>query len=431
MSKIGLIIGREYITRVRKKSFIIMTILGPVLMGGFLAAAIWLGMKDDALTKVKVSDPGGLFKNRLEKTSSIVFDYEYGEITDKDFLTDKYKDYDLLLYIPKEILKTSTGIIYYRNMPSTRIEMYITNQLNNAIERIKVEDKNIDPAIYDYIKSTDVQVGLVEVGKKEDSKSKYLSVLGFVFGLVIYMFIFMYGAQVMRGVIEEKTNRVVEVIVSSVKPFQLMMGKIIGVALVGLTQFVIWIVLMFVIFTVMQNVLFADQYNPAIQAAAGVSPVATMANNSDLFTLLFHQINYPLVIGTFIFYFIGGYLLYASLFAAVGAVVDSETDSQQFMLPVSIPLIFAYIISAMGMENPGGSAQVWSSIIPFTSPISMMVRVVTGEVQVWELILSMALLVGAFFFTVWLGAKLYRTGILMYGKKPTYRELWKWLRYKS
>lgn len=431
MSKIGLIIGREYITRVRKKSFIVMTILGPVLIGGFLTAAIWLGMKDDMVNHVMVSDTGGLFKDAFEKTDKIDFTYEKGEIPVIEFRKKEYDKYNLLLLIPSDPLKSQNVVLYYKSKPSSRVESYIANQMNRAIEKLKVEDAKIDMNIYELIKDTNVQLSMVDVEKIDETKSPLLSLLGFFLAIFIYLFIFLYGAQVMRGVIEEKTSRVVEVIISSVKPFQLMMGKIVGIALVGLTQFLIWIGLMFIIFMVMQNFMFADQYDAAVQAADGVAPVANMANNSALFTLLFHQINYPVVIGCFIFYFLGGYLLYASLFAAVGSVVDSEADSQQFMMPISIPLIFAYIISAMGIENPEGSAQVWSSFVPFTSPVSMMVRVATGTVPAWQVIVSMVLLVGTFFFTVWLGAKLYRTGILMYGKKPTYRELWKWLRYKS
>jgi ABC-2 type transport system permease protein len=408
-----------------------MTILGPVLIGGFLSAAIWLGMKDDMVNHVLVSDVGGLFKDKFEKSEKIDFKYEHREVPVTEFRKKEWDDYNLLLLIPSDPLKTRNVVLYYKNKPSSRVESYIANQVNRSIEKLKVEDAKIDMNIYELIKDTNIQLNMVDVEKIDETKSPLLSVLGFFLAIFIYLFIFLYGAQVMRGVIEEKTSRVVEVIVSSVKPFQLMMGKIIGIALVGLTQFLVWIGLMFIIFFVIQNVMFADQYDPAIQAAQGVAPMAHMANNSELFTLLFHQINYPVVIGCFIFYFLGGYLLYASLFAAVGAVVDSEADSQQFMLPISVPLVFAYIISAMGIDNPEGSAQVWSSFVPFTSPVSMMVRVATGTVPFWQVAVSMTLLVGTFFFTVWLGAKLYRTGILMYGKKPTYRELWKWLRYKS
>lgn len=430
MGKIGLIIGREYTSRVKKKSFILMTLLGPLLMGGFLSAAIYFGMQDDTMNKVLVADPGGLFKDGFKDSEKIKFKVEARDIPFEELKQKRYEDYNLLLQIPEQPLQIKNALLFYRDQPSSRVENYITNQLNGAIELLKVENAKIDKKIYNYIKSTYVQVSLVDIDKTSEKKSPYLSTLGFFFAIFIYMFIFLYGAQVMRGVIEEKTSRVVEVIVSSVTPFQLMMGKIIGIALVGLTQFIAWIGLMFGIFFIMQSYIFGDIYDPAMQAASNIPGTVDMAANSDLFNLLF-QINYPVVISVFIFYFLGGYLLYASLFAAVGSAVDSEADTQQFMLPISVPLVFAYIISAMGIENPEGSAQVWCSFIPFTSPVCMMVRVVTGDVQIWQVIVSMLILVITFIFTTWFAGKIYRTGILMYGKKASYKELWKWMRYKG
>jgi ABC-2 type transport system permease protein len=249
----------------------------------------------------------------------------------------------------------------------------------------------------------------------------------------------------MRGVIEEKSNRIVEVIITSVKPFQLMLGKIIGVALVSLTQFTLWIVLTMGILAAVQSTVFKDYYDPAaIAAQTQVTPdIAKEIQMENVtqkkFDLLdpnniINRTNWPLMIGLFIFYFLGGYLLYSALFAAVGSAVDNETDTQQFMLPVTLPLTLAYVLSAAIVENPEGQLAFWLSIIPFTSPIAMLVRVAIGigegGIPLWELILSMVALVVGFIFTVWLAAKIYRTGILMYGKKVSYSELWKWIVHK-
>lgn len=429
MSKIGLIIAREYTTRVRKKTFILMTVLGPLLMGVFLWGAVWLGKKDDKVNKVLVSDPLGLFKGYMESNPHVKFDFEKRNIDDKEFLSKKYEDHNLFLQIPEDPIKNKVVRLVYRSKPGSSVEAYIHTELNNAVERLRVEDAKIDPKLYEEIKSVKVLIKAVDIKDLKNEKSPYLSVLGFFCSIIIYLFIFLYGAQVMRGVIEEKTSRVVEVIVSSVSTFQLMMGKIIGIALVGLTQFLVWIGLMFVILTLMKNSM-VDQYDAATMTAQNVQAQVTV-QNGDLFSLIFEQINYGAILSIFLFYFIAGYLLYASLFAAVGSAVDNETDTQQFMLPISVPLIFAYIISVMGIDNPEGPAQVWCSFIPFTSPVSMMVRVVTGTVPGWQVAISMVLLIGTFIFTTWVAGKIYRTGILMYGKKASYREMWKWMRYKG
>jgi len=269
------------------------------------------------------------------------------------------------------------------------------------------------------------------------------AMVGFAFAVLIYFFIFLYGVQVMRGVMEEKSNRIVEVIISSVRPFQLMMGKIIGVALVGLTQFLLWVVLTFTLFTLFSNVLFPEIANAgsmadAVQATESVAAQASADAGSqalvtDFAELVLFRINWPVMILMFIFYFLGGYLLYASLFAAVGAAVDNETDTQQFMLPITIPLIFAFLVAEFALTNPEGAAVFWFSLIPITSPVVMMVRVAMGfeADTIWQLITSMAVLVAGFLASVWLAAKIYRVGILMYGKKVSYKELYKWLRFKT
>ncbi|MFN5323709.1 MAG: ABC transporter permease, partial [Bacteroidota bacterium] len=257
-----------------------------------------------------------------------------------------------------------------------------------------------------------------------------------------YMSIFIYGTQVLRGVMEEKSNRIVEVIISSVKPFQLMLGKIVGIALVGLTQFLLWIVLTFT-FSSVATSLFVDSNQIEQQMQQQVTPLGTPIDKSSgvptasqmetgvekVFDMV-GSINFPLILGTFLFYFLGGYLLYASLFAAIGSAVDSDSDVQQFMLPVTIPMILSFVVAQNVMQSPDSTLAFWFSMIPLTSPIIMLVRVPFG-VEAWELVLSMALLVGGFLFTTFLAGKIYRTGILLYGKKVTWKELGKWLFYKS
>jgi ABC-2 type transport system permease protein len=254
------------------------------------------------------------------------------------------------------------------------------------------------------------------------------------------MFIFMYGVQVLRGVIEEKSNRIIEVIISSVKPFQLMMGKIIGIALVGLTQFILWVVLTLSITAAAQTFILKDKYSSEevlkevnmstqlMQQTQNTKNIRNVDSNEILDIL--KQINYTLILLVFLFYFMGGYLLYGAMFAAIGAAVDNEADTQQFMLPITIPLVFAFIVAQMAMQNPEGPMAFWFSIVPFTAPVVMMVRVAYA-VPVWELVLSMILLTITFILTTWLAARIYRVGILMYGKKPTYKEMWKWIFYKG
>ncbi|HRE95783.1 MAG TPA: ABC transporter permease, partial [Flavobacteriales bacterium] len=278
-----------------------------------------------------------------------------------------------------------------------------------------------------------------ESGEKAKTKH-YAAVVGYVFALLIYMFIFLYGVQVMRGVIEEKTNRIVEIIISSVKPFELMLGKIIGIAMVGLTQFILWVLLTGLILILAQSLFFPDFYDAANQAnftqvANGISPEQAAINfeSNEIYDLIFIRINWALMLFMFLFYFIGGYLMYSALFAAIGAAVDSESDTQQFMMPITIPLVFGFIVAQMAIENPESNAVFWSSMIPFTSPVVMMVRVAMGfePGTIWQLYLSMALLVAGFITCTWIAGKIYRTGILMYGKKVSYKELFKWMFYKG
>lgn len=412
-----------------------MTLLGPILIVGFVVLAIFIGISDISDKKILVADETGFFNKELKESGSTKYTYQPTVLTTEEFLKS---DYDLMIYVNKEITKNKVAELFYKKVPDANFQTSILNQLNKVVEKILIKQNGkIDFTEYERIKAG-ISLKKIDAENHDNDRDKR-AIVGFAFAFLIYLFIFLYGAQVMRGVIEEKTSRVVEVIVSSVKPFQLMMGKIIGIMLVGLTQFFLWVILIFVLMIVAKSLFFNDMYDPAnadqaMQIAQNINPNMTeFANESEVYTTVFSEINYPLMIGLFVFYFIGGYLLYGALFAAIGSAVDSEADTQQFMLPITVPLIFSFIISQMGIQNPDGNALTYASIIPFTSPISMMVRVPMGfeSGTVWQLFLSMFLLIVTFIFTTWLAGKIYRTGILMYGKKTSYKELWKWIRYKG
>ncbi len=445
MDKIKLIIGREYWTRVKKKSFIIMTILGPILFVGFMAGAIYLGVNDSKTYDLVLTDQEGIFGVVIEKTdfedsSQINYHFHDGSMSDEEF---KESPYDLKIDLNEALLRTTKVNMYYKEQPGAIVTGNISNALEKSFERAKLQKNNIDRELYESITTP---IGIVKfdidnVDKNTDSETG--AMVGFVMSIMIFIFVFMYGAQIMRGVMEEKTSRIVEVIVSSVKPFQLMLGKIIGVALVGLTQFLLWVILSGVLYSVAGVVLgdaygdpsaLVDQQMSADAMSEVMSEMKVDENPVAILFKLMHQVNWVFLIGMFLFYFIGGYLMYGALFAAVGSAVDSETDSQQFMMPMIMPLMFGYIVSSMAFTNPASSVIYWCSIIPFTSPVVMMVRV--GSMALgyepidWLSIgLSMALLIGGFLFTVWLAGRIYRVGILMYGKKVGYKELWKWVRY--
>jgi len=441
MSKIGLIIKREYSSRVKKKTFLLMTILGPILMVGFLATALWLGQQEDEHLRILIMDDTYVVSDYIKYDTKKQHKYELltfdrtGEKTYDDAINAFKKDdsLDLLVYLPENIIdtKNSVGIIQYKKPPTANAVTFINNTINEAIEKSTLEQFNIPEDTYARLKSK-VNFRTVDTFTNEQNDNEAKAAIGLVFGIMIYMFIFMYGVQVMKGVIEEKSNRIVEVIISSVKPFELMMGKIIGIMFVGLTQFIIWILLSTVLVTVVISSIFPDMMDAANQAQMMQADMQqSIAMDNQFADILLRQINWPLMLSMFLFYFIGGYLLYGSLMAAVGAAVDSETDTQQFMLPVSAPLIFAYIIAISIVGNPHSTVAFWCSEIPFTSPVVMLVRVAMGgEGMLWQIALSMLLLVLTFIGTTWLAGRIYRTGILMYGKKASYKELFKWLKYK-
>lgn len=445
MHKIALIIQREYTTRVQKKSFIILTLLMPIMMSALMILPAYFAAMDDEKSRtVAVYDGSAVLLGRLENSEFTKFKFipkeEYQNIKDKI----QNSEYYALLVISPNFLTTNTvQVVSGSNIPFD-LKSQIKDRIQNVIEKDKmaevVRQTNI-PDLEARIKATRTNINidtikLGEGGEAKKSSTEIGMVLGYIFGFMIYMFIFIYGAMVMQGVMEEKQSRIVEVIISSVKPFQLMMGKIVGIALVGLTQFALWVILGFIILSAsksfypgathaqqIQNVM-AQNQDAAQQAVA-----PQMDKMQEVFSMI-DTINFPLIIGCFLFFFIGGYLLYSSMFAAVGSAIDAQEDAQQFMLPITIPLILSILVLMSAIKSPEGPIAFWFSMIPFTSPIVMMARIPFG-VPVWQLALSMFLLIATFVGMVWVAGKIYRTGILMYGKKPSWKEIGKWLMYKS
>ncbi|MBW6459995.1 MAG: ABC transporter permease [Bacteroidales bacterium] len=450
MRKIRLIIQREYLTRVKKKSFVIMTFLGPILMASVWIVPLLLATRSDGIKTIEVLDETGLFFEQFNETADVKYVYISDDLqTAKENLAGS--EHFGILYIPKPSYSTPNAFFLYTyKNPGLNLKMQLQEAANKILENKKLEDVyGIDAQTLAAVKSN-ISLVVEDIRTSKKSYTEVSWALGFIGGMLIYFFIFMYGAQVMRGVIEEKTSRIIEVIVSSVRPIQLMLGKIIGLALVGLTQFLLWILLTLGIITAF-TAIYADQvtsYKMGEQPITssgqlfstdqmgmpdtkdGLSALSSDENISQILDVFF-SINYGIIIFAFLFYFIGGYLLYAAMFAAIGSAVDNEADTQQFMLPVTIPLIFSLIIGvSFVLNNPNGNVAYWLSIIPLTSPIIMMIRIPFGVNIYTELLPSMILLILGFLATTWIAAKIYRTGILMYGKKASYRELWKWMTYK-
>jgi len=421
MHKIWLILKREYLVRVRKKAFIVMTIVGPLLMAALLIVPTYLAEESQELRNIAIEEDGFEFTNQLEDNEFLHFSkipQEKATLLKEGFTESNYY---ALLHIEE-----NNFTLYSNQQISLSVSNGIENQLEKIIEHQKLKAAGIDLTILESAESTvNITTKIIsEDGNTTNSQAEASMGIGFICGILIYMFIFMYGTMVMRGVIEEKTSRIVEVIISSVKPFQLMMGKILGVALVGLTQFVLWILLTFAIATIAE-LLFMDASSMTTELNAAQQSVLLSEISS-----LTGGINLIQIFVSFLFYFLAGYLMYSSLFAAVGSAVDAEADTQQFVLPITIPLILSFILIQPIMENPDGTLAFWMSIIPFTSPVIMMVRLPFGVAN-WELALSVGILISSFILTTWFAGRIYRTGILMYGKKASYKELWKWLSYKA
>jgi ABC-2 type transport system permease protein len=438
MNKVLLIIQREYLSRVKKKSFLLLTFLVPAL---FLAMMFFVGYLtakgDNDVKEFKVLDQSGIFVNKLTNSSNLSFKYIEGDYQKAKDEVRKEKS-GFLLYISPNYIQDGGIEIVSEKKPSIGLVSDIERQMETILKNNKLIAAGIDTAVLNNSK-VNVSIGakqLTDEGEKDASVGATF-IVGFVSSFLIYLSLFIYGAQVMRGVIEEKTSRIIEVIVSSVKPFQLMLGKILGIGAVGLTQFLLWIILSTGVSTVAANYFTSSNNqkekieNTLDGAQKEQLKAATSDNKIENAFKAAETINFPYILGTFLFYFLGGYLIYSALFAAVGSAVDNETETQQFMLPITLPLIFTFILGMNVIVNaPDSPLAFWLSIIPFTSPIAMMIRIPYG-VPAWQLILSMVLLVAGFIFTTWVASRIYRVGILMYGKKVTYKELVKWFNYKE
>ena len=444
MNKVSLIIKREYITRVRNKRFLLVTFLMPIIFIGFIAGSVYFAASGQEETTIAVvNDPGFLKENLNSDSGNVVFAFPQGT----DSVNYKDKKFDGILY-PELSEGKLVAELHSSKQLGFETTRYVERQLNKALENKLLLEKGIDKSTLDSIADASEENVLLknmvadEEGKSTESNAGIAYGVGFGSGLLIYMTMFIFGAMVMRGVAEEKTNRIAEVIVSSCKPFELMLGKIIGIAGVGLTQLLLWIVLMVALSSSLSAFIPAETYQQfqsmqqgqqMVGSAAGVNPTALKILEAK--STLIESVNWMVIIGCFLFYFLGGYLFYASLFAAIGSVINEDPqEAQQLMLPITMPIIFSFVILQSVLSNPGSPLAVWTSIIPFTSPIIMMGRIpfgVPGTVPYWQLAASMLSLIGGFILTTWFAGKIYRTGILMYGKKASWKEMIKWSFRKS
>ena len=444
MKKIGLIIGREIKSKLKNKTFIIMTILAPLLITGFLAFLIKMSQSEKTEQKVLVLDESKLFSDKLVGNDYVSLAFSNISL-DKGVEEFVDKGYTCLLWVSPTVIEGGAGAtkLYYKKSPGFGFQTYMKDQMERIIYEYKLKANNIDPNVISNSKQS-IKIILEKVndkGKTEEQNN--FGLFGFLTGAIMFFFILMYGMMVFRSVMEEKTNRIVEVIVSSVKPFELMLGKIIGVAILGAIQFFIMGFITLILTTALSTLflkdatsqlkVFEEQQELVKKNGTNVdlSKMEKFDDKLELFDLLkkIQKIDFAEVFIYFLLYFIGGYLFYSSIMAAIGSAVDSEADSQQFITPVMIPLMIGYFISTKTIMDPDSTIVFWGSIIPFTSPIVMMSRITNG-VPPWEIYLSLSILFVSFIFTTWLAGKIYRTGILMYGKKTSWRELGKWLFYK-
>lgn len=436
-NNIGLIISREYFTRVKKKSFIILTILMPVMIAALIVLPVLLVLHNEKsqTAKVLVVDDTDIFLNAFEETDNTTFSYKSGDI--QAIKQDVFDNnlYDCVFHILDNSGGLKTNLYYRDNLPSS-LQGNLESQMNEIFfDRILQDSLHIELSKFEKLQDlTKVDVTTIQVdeeGNERENIAEMNQIIGMICGFFIYFIIIIFASQVLRGVLEEKSNRIVEVLISSVKPMHLLIGKIVGIALVGITQFLIWVLLTFGILGVVQlvtpDLMGGQEVTELASAATTVDPdMAAMPN-------LFHEINgyftvsFVEIILSFFFFFVVGYLIYATLYAATGSVVDNESDSQQYTLPVTIPLILAIVLIPSISTNPNGSLAMWFSMIPLTSPIVMMVRLPAG-VPLTQLLISMGLALLFLVFCIWFAAKVYRVGILMYGKKSSWKEIFRWLR---
>ena len=439
MSKIGLVIKKEYLQRVSKKSFILLTFLTPFLFAALVFVPLWLStIKGDEAKQIAILDTTGKYAPLFKDTE------EYTFITEKEATLEKYrtnpdKDIFAFLNITDDLLKNpEAATLYSEKQIPMGLKSTIDKTLSEFLKDEKLASYNIEN-LKQIIEDSKVNFSIKTIkwdedGSEKSTSAEVASILGMVLTFIIYMFIIMYGAMVMQGVMEEKTNRIIEVMISSVKPFDLMMGKIIGIGFVGLTQVFLWGILTTILVSV-SIFFFGGSTSPeevmnAQMAAQGMNEISAGSSEINLqIQQIINSINFGMIGSCFVLYFIGGYLLYAALFAAIGSALEQQEDSQQFMTPIMLLMVFSLYAGIYSMNNPDGPLAFWCSMIPFTSPIVMMVRL-PFDIPIWELLLSFALLFVTAVFIVWFSAKIYRVGILMYGKKPSIKEMIKWVTYK-
>lgn len=438
MSKIGLIIKREYLRRVSKKSFILLTFLTPFLFAALVFVPLWLSsIKGDEVHTIAILDSTGKYAPLFEDTETYRFIHSdqsmdtYKQIPDKEIFA--------FLTITEDLLENpKAATLYSKKQIPGELSRLVNMTLKKQIESDKLAMFNI-PNLQEIIKESKIDFNIQTIkwgddGSEQQSSSMVASITGVIFTMLIYMFIMIYGAMVMQGVMEEKTNRIIEIMISSVKPFDLMMGKIIGIGFVGLTQVFLWAIMTLTLIAGGSFLMGGSidnemlQSGMALNTAPNMTAIAAQQSGNEWIEML-NTINFTEIGILFIAYFIGGYLLYSSLFAAIGSAVDGQEDTQQFMLPVTLLLVFALYAGIYSMENPDGPLAFWCSMIPFTSPIVMMVRM-PFEVPLWEITLSITLLFLTAVGLTWISSKIYRVGILIYGKKPSIKEIFKWINYK-
>jgi len=443
MNKILLVARREFLSRVQKKTFLLTTILLPLLLFVFYALIIYFSVKSGDNIKIAIADGANILNGKIDNNKEEVhFELVKNETPESLTLKLEQKKFDGFIFIPADYNLMGNDSLQLKSGKSIGLitREKIQKTLNDVLEEKRLMALNLSKSQIDSLQSNNrLKFATLEGKADNDTKAGISYAVGYISGFLIYIILFIYGTMVMRGVMEEKMNRIAEVIVSSVKPFQLMMGKITGIGAVGLTQFIIWIVivigLQFLLPLLFPDMLHQVQAQPMQPAA--MQAAQAIKNNGGVSEIMagLNQVNFPLIIGCFIFYFLGGYLLYSSLFAAVGSAVNEDPqDAQSLLLPITMPIIFAMVIMTKAVNDPNSGLAVFGSLFPLTSPIVMMARIAHGipdGVSLFQLILSMALLVGGFLGTTWLAAKIYRTGILMYGKKITWKEMWKWAFRKS
>ena len=436
MNKILLVIQREYLTRIQKKSFWIASLLGPILITAIYAVPIWLATQDKEVKRIEILDESGLFQTTDLVDKEVEFKLVNKPVSDLKGSFSK-EGYTAFVHLPKDLLTHSEDIkIYSEKNLSLPLKSSIERVIEKKVRAILMKDAGIASEVYEktQIEVSSETITVSEKGDETSSSSGGAMILAGVMGMLLYITLLLYGSQVMNGVIEEKSSRIIEVIISSIKPYQLMLGKILGVGMVGLTQFLLWIVLTFGLSQVASTFYGTSPVKQKMeQIKKGDPEVAKKMDDASPMaevTKVIESTNIPLVVGGFLFYFLFGYLLYSSLFAAIGSAVESTAEAQQFTFIVMMPIILAFIMAQFTMQDPDSTMAFWASMIPFTSPINMMVRLPYG-VPMWELATSMILLVLGFLGCSWVSARIYRVGILMYGKKITVKEMAKWLFYKG